>query len=110
MEDKDSSFGAKLLEYRKAHYLTQHQMAELLGVSANHIGVLERGRKNPRPSTEAAFAQLCGWREERRFHEIKPMTNEELVAYNHMWQRLNRMEPRRRKEVLGVFMKILGWM
>ena len=37
------AFGKRLREYRLARHLTQEQLGELVGVSYQHIGMLERG-------------------------------------------------------------------
>lgn len=38
------AFGKRLREYRLARHLTQEQLGELVGVSYQHIGMLERGQ------------------------------------------------------------------
>jgi transcriptional regulator with XRE-family HTH domain len=41
-------FGAKLRQLRRQHGMTQHELAEQLGLSANaHISLIERGRHEP---------------------------------------------------------------
>lgn len=106
MEEK--TFGMRLVEYRRAHHLTQAQMGKLLGVSTNHIGVLERGVKLPRPSTEAAFTKLAE-RSARSFGDGRPMNQAEIVEYNLMWRWMNEMSPELRKELLFVFKRIMRW-
>ena len=41
------AFGKRLREYRLARHLTQEQLGELVGVSYQHIGMLERGKRSP---------------------------------------------------------------
>lgn len=41
------AFGKRLREYRLARHLTQEQLGELVGVSHQHIGMLERGKRSP---------------------------------------------------------------
>ena len=41
------AFGLRLRSYRHARHLTQEQLGELVGVSYQHIGMLERGRRSP---------------------------------------------------------------
>ncbi len=105
METK--TFGERLLEYRTEHFLTQRQMAQLLGVSPNHIGVLEHGLKQPRASTEAAFARLTSKKQWEKFSEATPMNPEEEEACRTISEKLAAMEPEYRKEVLEVFLQIL---
>ena len=41
------AFGRRLREYRHARNLTQEKLSELVGVSFQHIGMLERGKRSP---------------------------------------------------------------
>lgn len=41
------AFGKRLREYRLARHLTQEQLGELVGVSYQHIGMLECGKRSP---------------------------------------------------------------
>ena len=41
------AFGKRLREYLLARHLTQEQLGELVGVSYQHIGMLERGKRSP---------------------------------------------------------------
>ena len=41
------AFGNRLRAYRLARHLTQEQLGEIVGVSYQHIGMLERGRRSP---------------------------------------------------------------
>ncbi|MBQ8814759.1 MAG: helix-turn-helix transcriptional regulator [Lachnospiraceae bacterium] len=104
---RTDSFGTRLLEYRKQHFLTQQKMAELLGVSPNHVGVLERGIKQPRASTEAAFARLSGeWISGWNDWEIS-LNDDEEEYYTLLWARLCGMDEEQRDEVMEVFLRIL---
>ena len=102
------SFGENLIEYRKSHYLTQKQMAKLLGLSTNHIGVLERGIKQPRTSTITAFMKLKE-KQARTFGEGKPMTETEIIELNHLWRMMSDMSPELRREILHVMKHIAKW-
>src|SRR5215472_10173351 len=52
------SFGTLLRDHRAAANLTQEELAERSGMSAQAIGALERGdRRSPRPSTVEFLAQ-----------------------------------------------------
>ena len=42
-----SSFGKRLRELRRSRHLTQEQLGELVGVSYQHVGMLERGKRSP---------------------------------------------------------------
>lgn len=45
---------------RKARGWSQATLAEAVGLSANHVGVIERGEKTPTLDTVQAFARVYG--------------------------------------------------
>lgn len=106
---EQKEFAVRLVEYRKAHLLTQRQMAPLLGVTPNHIGVLERGLKQPRATTAAKFELLCKKREIRVMTDRKPMNEKDMQNLSILWTYLDEMSPERRNEVMHVFRCILKW-
>ena len=52
-----SAFGKKLRQLRRARHLTQEQLGELVGVSFQYIGMLERGGRSP--SVEMLLSLCC---------------------------------------------------
>ena len=62
---RDETFGAHLRSYREATGLTQEELAQKAGLSANAVGQLERGeRKHPYPHTVRSLAGALGLSEE----------------------------------------------
>lgn len=106
---KPLTFAERMVAYRASHCLTQKQMGELMHLSPNHIGVLERGLKNPRPATKAKFYELSGKREIRTLGDSRPMSQKEVDVYQEIWESLSNLSVRRRIEVLAVFKYILKW-
>lgn len=107
------NFGERLRTYRKENLLTQKQMADLIGVSVNHIGTLENGKKKPRASTIAAFEEVVGksnWKNWRQLGEAESMENNEMMVYSQIWKGLKSLDPEREREVLDTFTKILDWL
>ncbi len=107
--EKEKTFAERLVAYRRSHYLTQKQMAELLGLSRNHIGVLERGLKMPRATTMAKFVDLSGKRELRRIGDSKPLTESELETFKAIWDGMCKLSALQRAQILSVFKTILLW-
>ena len=67
-----SSFGKKLREQRRAHHLTQEQLAELVDVSFQFIGMLERGKKTPSVQTLLSLCAVLGCSCETLFEDSLP--------------------------------------
>ena len=109
MDRGSESFGEQLQRFRKEHLLTQQKMAALLGISTNHVSVLERGIKKPRASTEAAFAWLSaqGPEPEEIIRENVDFPWEEV--YEKLWIRLCKLDMDRRTEVMSMFFQVLAW-
>ena len=106
---KPKTFAERLVAYRASHCLTQKQMGELMHLSANHIGVLERGLKKPRPATRAKFLELSGKREIRPLGDSRPMSQKEISVYEEILEGLGKLSVKRRVEVLAVYRYILKW-
>lgn len=67
MAEKESNFGQRLQQLRKAAGLTQAELAQRSGLSAKSIAALERGRRqHPHPPTVRALAQALGLSEGER--------------------------------------------
>lgn len=109
MEEK---FGQKLKQYRKEHYMTQKQLADLIGVSANHIGTLENGKKKPRASTIAAFEEAIQKQEwtEAVLEDLTFRETDQMAVYTQIWSELKRLDPEKERDVLETFFHILDWM
>jgi len=68
MQDRDTpSFGMRLRWLREAAGLTQEELAERAGLTAQGVGALERGdRRRPYPHTVQALAMALGVSEDQR--------------------------------------------
>lgn len=51
MSDKDEGLPTRLRRYRQQHRLTQHQLAQRVGVGQTAISQIETGAKRPRLDT-----------------------------------------------------------
>jgi predicted ATPase/transcriptional regulator with XRE-family HTH domain len=66
-DTSDATFGARLRDHRKAAGLSQEELAQRAGLSANAVGQLERGvRKHPYPHTVRSLADGLGLSEQER--------------------------------------------
>ncbi len=55
---KDSTIGHRMKKIRSNAHLTQEQLADILGVSVNYLGEVERGRK---PLSHSLAASFCNF-------------------------------------------------
>ena len=53
-----NKYGQRLAELRKAHNMTQEQLAVKLNTSRSRIGMYEQGRRQPDFETQEAIADL----------------------------------------------------
>jgi predicted ATPase/transcriptional regulator with XRE-family HTH domain len=66
-ETTDETFGVRLRGHREAAGLSQEELAQRAGLSANAVGQLERGvRKHPYPHTVRSLADGLGLSEQER--------------------------------------------
>lgn len=52
------SIGARILEYRKKHFISQTEFAEKCGVSLQTINSIENGKQEPSTITEARILKV----------------------------------------------------
>ena len=66
-DTSDTTFGTRLKDHRKAAGLSQEELAQRAGLSANAVGQLERGvRKHPYPHTVRSLTDGLGLSEQER--------------------------------------------
>ena len=107
-----ADFGVRMKEYRKAHYMTQKQLADMIGVSVNHIGTLEKGKKKPRASTIAAFEdaiQKSDWVGSAQ-GKMKLIEADRMAMYTQIWKCLKVLDQDKEQEVLETFFQIIDWL
>jgi len=56
------TFGRVLREHRKAQGFSQEKLAERAGVHPTHVGLVERGERNPTLDVAASLAEALGMR------------------------------------------------
>ena len=68
----DPSPGARIRQVRRAANMTQEKLADLLGISVNYLGEVERGRKPLSCSLANQFCSLFNVTFDYLFHGISP--------------------------------------
>lgn len=54
------AFGLLLRDLRKSRGLSQEKLAERAGIHATHVGLIERGERNPSLDVAASLAEALG--------------------------------------------------
>jgi transcriptional regulator with XRE-family HTH domain len=71
---------AELTALRKSAGLNKSQMARLLGVTAQHVCELERGRRNWTTDTQAQWRSICKLETEKGKVEVKIKKRKKLMV------------------------------
>ena len=97
------AFGRRLREYRHARNLTQEKLSELVGVSFQHIGMLERGKRSPSMemlislcyaldcTCDALFQDSLPEQDVCVFRQPHPILRNTPVSYTHLTLPPNRL-------------------
>ncbi|MBQ8641341.1 MAG: helix-turn-helix transcriptional regulator [Clostridia bacterium] len=65
-----NSIGRNIRKYRKEKKLSQEQLAEIIHVSQNYVGNMERGEKIPSLETLVAIADALGVSSDVLLHDV----------------------------------------
>lgn len=101
----------RVKQYRKDHFMTQKQLAELIGISVNYIGTLEKGKRKARASTIAAFEEAVQRYEieKKRLEMMNVRGEEDRLKYMKVLSELKKLDPETAKTVLERFYCVLDW-
>ena len=107
----DETFAMRVKQYRKEHFMTQKQLAELIGLSVNYIGTLESGKRKPRASTIAVFEEAVSrWEvREKRLEIMFDRDGTDRVNFLKLVERLRLLDPEEANDMLALFHHILDW-
>lgn len=105
-----NGFGKRLKAYRKAHKLTQRELAELMDISTNHVSVLERESKLPRASTIAAFETLIIRDELSKYVDTSEWSDLNIKEYEELIRCIDRLLEEKRREAMEAIIKLLNLM
>lgn len=93
--------GTILKSSRKAHDITQEEMAQYCGLTRNYISAMERGINKPSAQTLILYAQKCGISidELLGLKEVKPIVPE-------LYKLLLKMDKKDQEKVARIIMII----
>lgn len=79
--------GLYLKQMRRQKYLTLAQVAEEIGVTANYVSLIERGKNTPNDEIISKLAKLYGIDEDdlfERFGKVSASVIEEIKKYGYL--------------------------
>lgn len=79
--------GERIRKIRQDLDITQHALAEELGVSPNYIAMLERGERNPSIHVFAKLAKLSGTSIDEMMYGVEVDKDSNLELYHTLSQR-----------------------
>ena len=109
---KLTDFGQTMRKYRMRHGMNQKSLGRLLGVKANHISLLENGRRDPSPSVQRKMEQLLLQDEwgKALLQESKMISDEDMELMMSLYRKLCRIHPSNRHSCIDLISYILDVM
>ena len=104
---KYNSIGKNIRQCRLERRLSQEQLAEQVNVSANYIGMIERGEKTPSLETFLAVANALEVNADRLLWETLKVGYQEKS--NQLSQQLSALSSKDRKRILAVVDTLIAY-
>lgn len=102
-----SSIGKNIRQCRQERRLSQEQLAERVNVSANYIGMIERGEKTPSLETFLALANALETSADRLLWEVLKVGYQEKSS--QLSQQLAILSPKDRRLILAVVDTLIAY-
>lgn len=102
-----SSIGKNIRQCRRERHLSQEQLAEQVNVSANYIGMIERGEKTPSLETFLALANALETTADRLLWEVLKVGCQEKSS--QLSQQLAALSPKERQRILAVVQTLIAY-
>lgn len=102
-----SSIGKNIRQCRQERRLSQEQLAERVNVSANYIGMIERGEKIPSLETFLALTNALETSADRLLWEVLKVGYQEKSS--QLSQKLATLSPKDRQRILAVVDTLIAY-
>lgn len=90
--------GKAIRRYREEAEITQERLAELVDISTNHLGAIEREVKTPTMETFVKLLNVLGAEPNEVLKEVIPLTRMEHTSV--VEGKLERLTPKKQESVL----------
>ena len=94
------AIGSRIKAAREAQHLTQEQLAEIVGISATHISVIERGVKAPKLETFIEIANALNVTSDSLLLDV--LNNSLQITATEFSEQIERLSPKEQKKILKV--------
>lgn len=94
------AIGSRIKAAREAQHLTQEQLAEIVGISATHISVIERGVKAPKLETFIEVANALNVTSDSLLLDV--LNNSLQITATELSEQIERLSPKEQKKILKV--------
>ncbi|MDR1630216.1 MAG: helix-turn-helix domain-containing protein [Oscillospiraceae bacterium] len=92
--------GERIKEIRKAHNLTQKQLAEMIGISITHISVIERGVKTPKLETLIDIANAMHVNSDSLLQDVLIISQQ--VKTSELFELIKDLPPKQQQRILKI--------
>lgn len=92
------AIGTRIKAAREAHNLTQEQLAEIIGMSATHISVIERGVKAPKLETFIEIANALNVTSDSLLLDV--LNNSLQITATELSGQIERLSPKEQKKIM----------
>ncbi|MBQ8814733.1 MAG: helix-turn-helix transcriptional regulator [Lachnospiraceae bacterium] len=105
-------YASEIRAYRKRHEMTQEALAEILGVQAKYVSLLENAHRRPGTKLQKKMEELITADELEGSCERAemPITKEEIEVQMRIFRRLCKFPPVMREHVVDLICQILDMM
>lgn len=94
------AIGARIKEAREAKKLTQEQLAEIVGLSATHISVIERGIKAPRLETFIELANALNATSDSLLIDVLDTSLQ--ITVTEISEQIKNLSPQNQRKILQI--------
>ena len=92
------AIGTRIKAAREAQNLTQEQLAEIIGISATHVSVIERGVKAPKLETFIEIANALNVTSDSLLLDV--LNNSLQITATELSEQIERLAPKEQKKIL----------
>jgi len=105
-------YSAEIKAYRKRQDMTQEELAEILGVQAKYISLLENGKRSPSGKLQKKMEELILAEDLKKecAGEEMPATDNEVELQMRIFRKLSRLQPVVREQAVDLICQILDMM